>query len=190
MGINSTIDSTFDNQIAARLRTLRAERNWSLDELARLSGVSRATLSRLENADVSPTASVLGRLCAAYGMAMSRLMRMVEEEFAPVVPRDEQWVWSDPKNSFERRSVSPPNAALAGEVVECTLGPGTRIPYPEASKAGLEHHLVLLEGRLRLTIAGRMHELGAGDCLRYQLYGATEFVTPCDTGAKYLLFMV
>jgi len=188
--MGTAANSTFDDQIASRLRTLRAERNWSLDELARLSGVSRATLSRLENAEVSPTASVLGRLCAAYGMAMSRLMRMVEEEFAPVVPRDEQWVWSDPKTSFERRLVSPPNAALAGEVIECAIGPGARISYPEASKPGLEHHLVLLEGRLRLTIAGRAHELEAGDCLRYQLYGATEFATASDNGARYLLFMV
>lgn len=190
MGEKSDPSSTYDSQIAARLRTLRAERNWSLDELARLSGVSRATLSRLENAEVSPTANVLGRLCAAYGMAMSRLMRMVEEGFAPVVRRDEQWVWSDPPNGFERRSVSPPNAALAGEVIECTLGPGTRIAYPEASKPGLEHHLVLLDGQLSLTIAGRRHDLRAGDCLRYQLYGATEFITPDDSGAKYLLFMV
>lgn len=187
---SSTTDSTLDSQIAARLRTLRAERNWSLDELARRSGVSRATLSRLENADVSPTASVLGKLCAAYGMAMSRLLRMVEEEFAPVVRRDEQWTWSDPQNGFERRSVSPPNAALAGEVIECSLPPGATIAYPEASKPGLEHHLILIEGRLRFTIAGRSHDLGAGDCLRYQLYGATEFRTPDDSGAKYLLFMV
>ena len=79
---------SLDTQIAARLRALRAERNWSLDDLAKRSDVSRATLSRLENAEVSPTANVLGRLCAAYGMAMSRLMRMVEEEFEPVVRRE------------------------------------------------------------------------------------------------------
>jgi transcriptional regulator with XRE-family HTH domain len=180
----------FDGQIAGRLRSLRADRNWSLDELARRSGVSRATLSRLENAEVSPTANVLGRLCAAYGMTMSRLMRMVEEAFAPVVRRDDQWVWHDPRNGYERRSVSPPNAALAGEVIECSLAPGTSIAYPEVSKPGLEHHLVLLDGLLRLTIGDRSHDLRAGDCLRYQLYGASEFATPDDSGAKYLLFMV
>lgn len=183
-------DIDFDSQIAARLRALRAERNWPLDELARRSGVSRATLSRLENAEVSPTANVLGRLCAAYGITMSRLMRMVEEEFAPLVPHAAQWVWTDPTNGFERRSVSPPNAALAGEVIECRLKPATRISYPEASKPGLEHHLVLLEGRLTFTIAGRSHELSAGDCVRYQLHGSTEFVTPADVGARYILFMV
>lgn len=190
MESNGKDSPSLDIQIAARLRALRAERNWSLEELARRCDVSRATLSRLENAEVSPTASVLGRLCAAYGMAMSRLMRMVEEEFEPVIQRDRQWVWHDQAAAFERRSVSPPNAGLAGEVIECSLGAGTRIAYPEPSKPGLEHHLVMLEGELRLTVGGAAHELRAGDCLRYLLHGSTEFATPEETGARYLLFMV
>lgn len=184
------ISPSLDTQIAARLRALRAERKWSLDELAGRSDVSRATLSRLENADVSPTAAVLGRLCAAYGMTMSRLMRMVEDAFEPVVARQAQWVWRDQAAAFERRSLSPPNAALAGEVIECSLGAGARISYPEPSKPGLEHHLVMMEGRLQLTVAGVTHAVAAGDCLRYVLQGASEFVTPDDTGARYLLFMV
>jgi hypothetical protein len=48
----------------------------------------------------------------------------------------------------------------------------------------------MLEGRLRLTVNGTAHDVGAGDCLRYQLHGATEFATPGDTGARYILFMV
>lgn len=187
---SQTSSISLDAQIAGRLRALRAERNWSLDELARRSGVSRATLSRLENAEVSPTASVLGRLCAAYGMAMSRLMRMVEDEFEPLIRREQQWVWHDQDVAFERRSVSPPNASLSGEVIECRLGASTRIVYPQPSKPGLEHHLMMLEGRLTLSVGGAVHELGPGDCLRYVLRGATEFSTPDAEGARYLLFMV
>lgn len=187
---DAKITPSLDSQIATRLRALRAERNWSLDELAKRSDISRATLSRLENAEVSPTASVLGRLCAAYGMAMSRLMRMVEEDFEPVIRRDAQWVWRDQASTLERRSISPPNAALSGEVIECSLGPRAKIAYPEPSKPGLEHHLLMLEGQLLFTIAGTSHELAAGDCLRYVLHGATEFATPDDTGAHYILFMV
>lgn len=190
MNESEKANASLDTQIAARLRALRAERNWSLEELSRRSDVSRATLSRLENSEVSPTANVLGRLCAAYGIAMSRLMRMVEEDFAPVIRRDAQWVWHDQAIAFERRSVSPPNAALGGEVIECTIGPGMRISYPEASKPGLEHHLVMLEGRLNLTVGGVTHDVGAGDCLRYLLHGPTEFVTSDEVGARYILFMV
>src|SRR6185369_13524860 len=113
---------------------------------AKRSGVSRATLSRLENGEVSPTASVLGKLCAAYGLTLSRLMHMVEDEFAPLVPRAAQPVWTDPSVGFRRRSVSPPARTLAGEALECELDPGARIAYDRAPRPGLKHHLVLVEG--------------------------------------------
>ncbi|MFL9910271.1 helix-turn-helix domain-containing protein [Paraburkholderia sp. RL17-337-BIB-A] len=179
-----------DRRIAQRLRGLRAERNWSLDDLARLSNVSRATLSRLENAAVSPTANVLGKLCVAYGLPMSRLMRMVEEDFAPLVPRDAQAVWTDASVGFRRRSVSPPAQALSGEALECELEAGVRIDYDASPRAGLEHHLILLEGQLQIIVDGRSHELQAGDCLRYQLFGPSAFVTPAHCAARYILFIV
>ncbi|WP_048648339.1 helix-turn-helix domain-containing protein [Nitratireductor soli] len=182
--------SAFDNRIAQRLRALRGERGWSLDALAERSNVSRATLSRLENAEVSPTASVLGRLCAAYGITVSRLMYLVEDDFAPRVARDAQAVWVDPQHDFHRRLVSPPSRALGGEVVECTLGPGTRIAYDAPPRSGLEHHLLLAEGELTVGVDGRDHRLQPGDCLRYQLRGPSVFSTPATVAARYLLFIL
>ena len=70
--------TTLDERLAARLAELRAQHDWSLDDLAERSGVSRSTLSRLERGEVSPTASLLGRLCSAYGWTASRLLEMCE----------------------------------------------------------------------------------------------------------------
>lgn len=176
-----------DRRIARRLRALRAERGWSLDELAVLSGVSRATLSRLENGKVSPTASLLGKLCAAHGLSMSRLMYLVEDGFAPLLAAEEQPVWIDPETGFRRRSVSPPSRRLAAELLEGTLRPGTRIAYATPPRAGLEHHLWLLEGGLTVTLEGVARTLRPGDCLRYQLFGESVFETPADRGARYVL---
>jgi hypothetical protein len=144
----------------------------------------------MENAEVSPTASMLGKLCAAYGLTMSRLMRMVEDEFIPLVARADQPVWTDPAGGFRRRSVSPPAHALAGEVIECELDPATRIAYDKPARPGLEHHLHLVEGRLDLTVDGVAYQLQPGDCLRYQLAGASEFATAPDIGARYFIFLV
>jgi transcriptional regulator with XRE-family HTH domain len=182
--------TSIDRRIAQRLKSLRAERGWSLDELAGRSDVSRATLSRLENADVSPTASVLGKLAAAYGLTISRLMHLVEDDFAPLIRRDAQPVWSDSGIGFIRRSISPPAQTLSAEVLECALEPGTRITYEAPPRRGLEHHLVMIEGRLDITVDGQSHALQPGDCLRYQLFGASAFATPANTGAKYILVMV
>ncbi len=183
-------NTSIDRLIAQRLKGLRAERGWSLDELARRGNVSRATLSRIENAEVSPTASVLGKLCAAYGLTMSRLMRMVEDDFAPLIRRGAQSVWTDPTIGFRRRSVSPPAQTLAAEALECELDPGTRITYDRPPRSGLEHHLLMLEGQLDVSVDGRTYELRPGDCLRYQLYGPSAFATTDQRAAKYILFIV
>ncbi len=190
MGALSIIERSLDDRIALRLKTLRLDRGWSLDELSKHCGVSRATLSRLEKGEVSPTASVLGKLCSAYALTMSRLMAMVETDFAPLVPRREQRVWEDPETGFGRRSVSPPAETLAAELLECELPAGTRIEYDSPPRPGLEHHLIVLDGHLEMTVEGRSYRLRKGDCLRYQLFGPSAFETKQGRSARYMLAIV
>ena len=183
-------DVAVDRRVARRLRELRGKRGWSLDALAKRSTVSRATLSRLENAEVSATVSVLGKLCAAYGLTMSRLLHMIDGDFPPLVRRTMQSVWIDAESGFRRRSVSPPAQTLAAEAVECELEPGSRIAYGRPPGPGLEHHLLLLEGRLDVTVDGRTHDLQPGDCLRYQLFGPSAFAAPPCCSARYVLLIL
>ena len=184
---SGSAERALDDRIGDRLRGLRLQKGWSLDDLAETCGVSRASLSRLEKGEVSPTTTVLWKLCSVYSLTMSRLMAMVEADFAPFVPRHEQRLWEDPANGFKRRSVSPPAARLSAEVLECELPSGTSIEYTAPPHPGLEHHLYLLQGKLALTIEGQHYRLGEGDCLRYQLFGPSRFATGTEQSAKYLL---
>lgn len=186
----TSADGGIDGRIAGRLRALRQARGWSLEALAVRCGVSRASLSRLENAETSATTAVLFRLCGAYGLTLSRLMSLVEDGFAAKVPAEAQPVWTDPESGFRRRQVSPPAADLEAEVVEGRIPPGTRIAYGLPPRPGIEHHLVMREGALAVTVGGTTHRLGPGDCLRYRLDGESAFETPADLPARYLLFMV
>jgi transcriptional regulator with XRE-family HTH domain len=174
-------------RLAERLGQLRQARHLSLDELAKLSGVSRATLSRLEHGEVSPTAAVLGRLCAAYGMTMSRLLAEVEGEGAALVRMGEQPLWIDPETGFRRQSISPPAGGLAGEMILGELPSGVEIVYDRPARPGLEHHLYLLEGELEMTIEQTVYHLHPGDCLRYRLFGASKFRSTGRDPAHYIL---
>ncbi|WP_171233918.1 helix-turn-helix domain-containing protein [Ruegeria sp. HKCCA4812] len=178
------------NRLAVRLNELRHGRGWSLDQLAAHSGISRATLSRMEKGEVSPTAESLGRLCAAYDLPVSRLLMMVEDSFDPKVAFERQTEWRDPETGFTRRAVSPPANGLNAEVVECHLPRDTVITYDAPPKSGQEHHLILIDGALTLTVDGTPHALSAGDCLRYQLSGPTRFETGASRGARYLLVLI
>ena len=177
-------------RLAARVTGLRTARGWSLDDLAGRTGISRSTLSRLERGQISPTASLLGKLCSAYGWTMSRLLAEVEAEPPAVVRAAEQLVWRDDTSGFVRRSVSPPHTSLRGELIEATLAPGADISYDAPGVPGLEQHVWVLDGALELTDDGRRHDLEAGDCLRFRLWAATRFRNPGPAPVRYAVVMV
>ncbi len=187
--VESAVDSV-DVRLAARLAGLRTEHGWSLGELAERSGVSKSTLSRAERAEISPTASLLNRLCGVYGRTMSQLLSEVEAEPAPLVRGAEQTVWEDPASGFVRRSVSPPHPGLRGELVEGRLDAGADISYDRPPVPGLEQHIWVLEGALDVTARGVEHHLDAGDCLRLRVWGPTRFRCTGPDAVRYVLAVV
>jgi transcriptional regulator with XRE-family HTH domain len=178
-----------ESRLARRLAGLRAEKGWSLDGLAERTGISRATLSRVENGSTSPTAAQLGRLCTAFGLTLSRLMVEAEGSAASYLPHATQPTWTDPETGFKRRAVAPPAAGFRVEIVEGVLPAGKAIAYDASPVAGLEHEVVVLAGKLDLTVEGTAHRLAAGDCLRFRLHGASRYACPGPGAARYLVIM-
>jgi transcriptional regulator with XRE-family HTH domain len=179
-----------DARLGARLAALRAERGWSLGEVAERSGVSKSTLFRAERAETSPTAALLNRLCGVYGRTMSQLLSEVESEPALLVRAAEQQVWADRASGFVRRSVSPPHPGLRGELVEGRLAAGADIAYDRPPVPGLEQHLWVLEGELEVTAQDAQHHLEAEDCLRLRVWGPTRFRCTGPGEARYVLAVV
>ncbi len=178
-----------NERLAERLKQIRLSRGWSLQELADASAVSRSTLSRIENAEVSPTAETLGSLSSAYQMTISQLLAPIEAAFMPLVRQAEQSLWRDPENGLTRRVVSPPSGGLSAEVVQCELSAYQMISYAAPSVPGHEHHLIMLSGTLSVTVGEEEYHLEAGDCLRYQLFGSSKFQTGVDP-ASYFIVLV
>jgi transcriptional regulator with XRE-family HTH domain len=179
-----------DRRMARRLASLRAERGWTLEALAGRTGISRATLSRLERCELSPTATMLNKLCAQYGWTASRLMAEAESGPPTVVRLGEQVTWKDPETGHVRRVLSPPHSNLKGELVEVWLPPGSSVAYDVSPLPGLEHHLWMLDGVLSLDIEGTGFRLEKDDCVRYVLSGSSRFVCGSKRPARYLLAMV
>ncbi len=65
------------------LSALRAERGWTLRELAERSGLSVAYVSELEHARKVPTLEVLEQLAKAYDLSLAAFLRMLAEHLEP-----------------------------------------------------------------------------------------------------------
>jgi transcriptional regulator with XRE-family HTH domain len=181
--------SAIEQRIASRLAALRAQRGWTLDTLAQRTGISRASLSRLERCELSPTAAMLSTLCGQYGWTLSRMMAEAEKEPPSVVRVGEQVTWKDPETGYVRRILSPPHPNLKGEVVEVFIPAGAVVSYDASYLPGLEHHLWMLEGVLTLEIDGTAFRLEKGDCVRYVLVGPSKFSSG-KRSARYVISMV
>ena len=182
-----------DNELrlGERNRSERMTRLWSLAELAERSGVSRAMLSKIERDEASPTAELLVRIAAAFGMTLSSLIALAEMSTGGQVLRaEEQRRWTDPATGYIRRHVSPPSPEGL-ELVHVRLPPGEMVNFP-ADVYGLSTEVIwVLSGRLKFTDGETTVDMLAGDSYRM---GATpaprRYHAPGPEPAVYLVALV
>jgi transcriptional regulator with XRE-family HTH domain len=187
--MSTIIDDALDSRIAARIRAERSGRNWSLDELAERSGVSRAMISKVERGESSPTASLLGRLSSAFGLTLSQLLARAEQGTGRLVNRrEEQERWHDPETGFERRALTPPGSMTPLELVWGELPPKARIDYPAAAFGFIEdQQIVVMAGRLSFRQGAEQYQLRAGDCLRLGPPADCRFENPGSIVCRYVV---
>jgi len=64
-----------------RLKSLRAERNWTQDDLGKRVGVSRQAINALETEKHDPSLDLAYRLSAEFGLPVERIFENPHENF-------------------------------------------------------------------------------------------------------------
>ncbi|MGW5851023.1 helix-turn-helix domain-containing protein [Streptomyces sp. NPDC055254] len=146
------------DEVAPRLRRLRARRGLTLAALSETTGISRSTLSRLESGRRRPCLELLLPLAAAYGVRLDELVGAPEA--------------GDP-----RVRMAPRPLASGGTAVPLTGTPSPLQAYKmlipdRGAEPSLRTHegyewLYVLDGRLRLVLAGHDLVLGPGEAAEF-----------------------
>jgi transcriptional regulator with XRE-family HTH domain len=143
--------------VGPRLKKIRAQRDVTLTELAERTGISKSTLSRLENGQRRPSLELLLPLALAYRVPLDDLVG------APEV--------GDPRIRLKPRRVhgrtvlpltQQPNGVQAWKIV---IPASQSAPKPRAHE-GYEW-LYVLSGRMRLILGGRDFVLGVGEAAEF-----------------------
>jgi transcriptional regulator with XRE-family HTH domain len=156
--------SEVQDLLASNLRRLRIARHLSLSELARATGMSKATLSGIENGRANPTVETLAGLAGALRVS---LVELLEE-----IPLAEVRVVRANRDRLERRDglaqrlldAIVPAGALA--LAEIELGPG-QLHEGEPNPTGSRAHLYVLQGKVIAGPVERSTELGPGDYISF-----------------------
>ncbi len=168
--------------IAQHIRLERGARNWSLAELAERSGVAKASISKIERGEMSPSAGLLVRLAAAFDLTLAGLLLKAEGEKGRLTRAADQPVWRDPGTGYRRRQIfSRPDHPL--EMVQVELPAGESVSIPAWTYAHARHVVWVQMGELVLIEGGERHLLRTGDSLGFgppaQVTYANETTRPC-----------
>ena len=157
-----------NENLGRRVKKLRSDRGWSLEELAVASGVSRSMLSEVERERANPTLSVTYRIAQAFGLTLHDLIETAQTASSvQVVRATERAQIFRADKQCQIRTLSPLNLEKDVEFYEVTLKPNGALrsqPHFE----GTREFLTVEEGRVRLESADENDELGKGDSATYR----------------------
>jgi transcriptional regulator with XRE-family HTH domain len=169
-------------RIAQHIRLERDARNWSMADLAEKSGVAKASISKIERGEMSPSAGILVRLAAAFDLTLAGLLLKAEGQKDRLTRAADQPVWRDPATSYRRRQIfSRPDHPL--EMVQVELPAGEKVSFPAWTYAHARHVVWVQMGELVLIEGGQRNLLRTGDSLGFgspaEVTYANESTRPC-----------
>lgn len=160
-------ERTLGVHLASRVRDLRKQRGWSLERLARASGVSRSMLSQIERNDANPTVAVALAIATALGVTLGDLVTAPEDRSPlQVVPFDDPHYIYRSDHHCRIRTLSPLTPDRAIEFYEITLRPGGEL-RSAPHFTGTRETLTVLRGRVRVEAAGASETLRPHDSIAY-----------------------
>ena len=161
------VDEVSSGRLGERVRALRRERGWTLENLAERSGVSRAMISKLERGEKNPTLVVAAKLAEGLGVTLSHLVG-VEKREVVVVPRERRMVMRDPETGFERQLLSPSFGGRGIELIRNVVPEGSTSGEFPPHRRGVEEYAVVERGRLRAVLGAEEYLLEEGDALYFE----------------------
>lgn len=163
-------DGTLGQVIANHVRSRRLEIGLNVGQLAERTGISKGMLSKIENAQTSPSLTTLERLAGALDMPVTSLFRGLAEE------RDAVFVKAGTGPEIVRKGT---RAGHTYELLGSLRGPYKRVEpllvslvessevFPLFQHAGIEI-LYMLSGTMEYAYGRELYRMERGDTLQFE----------------------
>lgn len=175
--------------IARNTRELRSERQWTLDQLATRSGVSKGMLVQIEQSRTNPSIGTLCRVADAFGVSLAQLVELSDGATVRVVQPDEVVrLWSGREGSI--------GDLLAGldqhehvELWRWKLAAGDRHDS-DGHVEGTRELMAVLSGTLTLHVGEEQHVVAAGGAVLFDAHGPHSYVNDHRRALDLVLVVV
>lgn len=172
--------------IGAKVRSERHAREWTLDQLADKSGVSRRMLVNVEQGTANPSVTTLLRLSDALGIGLQALVAPPQTKTVKVIRAGEGaslWTGDNGGCGVLLAGTKPPDVL---ELWDWTLGPGDR-HESEAHVRGTKEILQVREGTVTVEVDGQVEVLAVDDTISFASDVAHSYANFETVPARFVL---
>lgn len=193
-GSNAPVEPrTLERALGARIRSIRRERDLSVNDLAGASNISAGMLSKIENGQISPSLSTLQSIATALTVSLSMVFAATEER------RDCSFVRAKQGVIIERRGTKVGHVyQLLGHVIggDVVVEPYL-ITLKEEAEAftGFQHagieFIYMLTGEVLYRHGDKSYRLRPGDSILFDsraLHGPETLVKPPMTYLSIIVY--
>jgi transcriptional regulator with XRE-family HTH domain len=152
--------------LGARLRFLRNQKGWTLEQLSLHTDLSEPFLSRLESGRRQPSLAALITLARAYSMPLAALLEETPAAMASRVVIRAQSSSEHRANGLQYRVVSGDAPKVNLHAVHVTIPP--KREHQDFYRHEGEEWIYVLSGRLRLIFQDGEHLLNPGDSAHFE----------------------
>ncbi len=168
--------------VAQNLKALRETKKLSLDNVAKLTGVSKSMLGQIERGEVNPTITVLWKIANGLKISFTSLLDKSDGDIE-VVKKAEINPLIEDNGNYINYPIFQFDENRRFEVYSIEINPqGTHSSEPHLQ--GTEEYITVFAGRLRLTVNDSEHELLCGDSIRFKSDVHHSYVNPGDEITK------
>lgn len=166
-----------DAVVGANFKRLRAERGWTLDVVAGMTGVGRQTLGQIETGRTVPSLGTIWKIAGAFEVPFSALLAQPTSIETRIFRRSKAKPITDADGRFSSRALFSPDDKGSFEFYELFLAGHSR-EEAEPHAPGTRENLHVTQGRLVLELGSDRHELAKGDAIAFTADVPHAYVNP------------
>lgn len=173
------------SKLGEKIKTLRTEKGWSLQDLAKRSGISAAGIHRIESNGIIPTITTMMKISDALGKRVSFFIEEKDEDSVFVSAGKRESIFTF-KKGLDLQCVS---AKKYGDFI-MTAAYAIAVVGASSGKKPMSHRgeelVYCIQGKMEFQVNGKIYILNPGDSLHFRTHAEHKWKNIGDVRAKLI----
>lgn len=152
-------------KVACNVKELRRKRELTLDEAAKLTGVSRSMFAQIEKGEVNPTISMLWKIANGFKVSFSSLVENPAER-SEVIRSSDIEPLTERGDGYVNYPIFPFREDRLFETYRIQIEAGGSLEA-RTHLAGTEEYITVFSGQVEITAGEEVFLLDAGDSVHF-----------------------